>query len=153
MQRNGDGPKVVSLTIPAEPRWLALCRLVLSGLCQLGPVDDETLADLKLAVTEACSNSVRHAYDAGGAGLVSLRYELGDDALSVEVADEGQGFRFDRPLPELASRPDNDLREDEMGLALIHALVDELDIGAGPGGTGTRISFRKQLVGTANGLT
>src|SRR5262245_917208 len=102
MQRNGDGPQVVSLTIPAEPRWLALCRLVRSGLCRLGAVDDEVLADLKLAVTEACSNSVRHAYDEeGGAGVVFVRYELSPRAVSIEVADAGHGFRFDRPVPSL----------------------------------------------------
>src|SRR5262249_4545916 len=128
MQKNGDGPQVVSLTIPAEARWLALCRLVLSGLCRLGPVDDEGLAGLKLAVTEACSNSVRHAYEDGGAGIVDLRYELSTRAVSVEVSDAGHGFRFDRPVPELVPQPEEDLREDEMGLAIIHALVDEVEI-------------------------
>ena len=146
MQRNADGKQVVSLTIPAEARWLALCRLVLSGLGRLGTVDDEALADVKLAVTEACSNSVRHAYsENGAAGLVSLRYELSQDAISVEVSDAGQGFRFDQPVPELGPQPDEDLREDEMGLAIIHALVDEVDIGAGPEGRGTRIAFTKYL--------
>jgi serine/threonine-protein kinase RsbW len=152
MQKNadGDGPRVVSLTIPADPRWLSLCRLVLSGLCRLGPVDDETLADLKLAVTEACSNSVRHAYG-DGSGEVSVRYELGADSLAVEVADAGRGFRFDRPVPELTVVPPEDLREDEMGLAIIHALVDEVDIGQGLDGRGTRISFVKYLAGGPNG--
>jgi len=146
MQRNGDGAQIVSLTIPAEPRWLALCRLVLSGLCRLGPVDDEVLADLKLAVTEACSNSVRHAYAQNGApGLVSLRYELSQRAVIVEVADSGHGFRFDQPVPELGPQPDEELREDEMGLAIIHALVDEVEIGAGPGGQGTKIAFTKYI--------
>src|SRR5437762_99853 len=146
MQRNADSSaQVVSLTIPAEPRWLALCRLVLSGLCRLESVDDEVLADLKLAVTEACSNSVRHAYAENGGGLVSLRYELSPRALTVEVSDAGTGFRFDKPVPELGSQPDEELREDEMGLAIIHALVDEVDIGAGPEGRGTKIFFRKYL--------
>src|SRR5712691_13072064 len=110
MQENVDGGSpVVSLTIPAEPRWLVLCRLVLSGLFRLGPVDDETLADLKLAVTEACSNSVRHAYGENGSGLVSVRYELGADSLAVEISDAGQGFRFDRPVSEPAPQLDQEL--------------------------------------------
>jgi serine/threonine-protein kinase RsbW len=150
MQKNGDGAQVVSLTIPAEPRWLALCRLVLSGLCQLGPIDDEALADLKLAVTEACSNSVRHAYgEDGDAGLVSLRYELTPRAVLVEIADAGHGFRFDRPILELGPQPDEEIREDEMGLAIIHSLVDEVEIGAGPDGRGTKITFAKYLDGAS----
>ena len=146
MAKNADvgAAHVVSLTIPAEPKWLALCRLVLSGLCQLEPVDDETLADLKLAVTEACSNSVRHAYD-NGSGVVSVRYELVGDAVAVEVTDTGQGFAFERPVPELVPQPEEDLREDEMGLAIIHALVDEVEIGTGPEGEGTRIRFTKRF--------
>jgi serine/threonine-protein kinase RsbW len=147
MQTNGDRHvHAVSLTIPGEARWLALCRLVLSGLCQLGPVDDDVVGDLKLAVTEACSNSVRHAYEGnGGGGRISLRYELGGDEVAVEVADAGRGFDFAQPLPELDPQPDEDLREDEMGLAIIHALVDDVEIGAGPEGRGTRIRFAKRL--------
>jgi len=146
MQRNGDGSYVVSLTMPAEPRWLALSRLVLSGICRLGPVDDETLADLKLAVTEACSNSVRHAYgENGNRGLVSVCYRLSPEALAVEIEDTGRGFRFDQPVPEFGPQPDEELREDEMGLAIIHALVDQVEIGAGAEGQGTRITFTKYL--------
>jgi serine/threonine-protein kinase RsbW len=151
MQRNADGAYVVSLVMPAEPKWLALGRLVLAGVCQLGAVDEETLADLKLAVTEACSNSVRHAYEDGGSGEVEVRYELERDSLLVEVSDAGRGFRFDRPLPELGPQPDEELREDEMGLAIIHALADEVDVGAGEEGRGTRIRFRKSLAVGSNG--
>src|SRR5262245_60973230 len=124
MAKNGEAgdARVVSLTLPADAKWLALCRLVLSGLCQVSRVDDETVADLKLAVTEACSNSVRHAYNEGSSGMVTVRYELSEDALFVEVADAGHGFRFDRELPPLGPRLDEDLREDEMGLAIISAL-------------------------------
>ena len=48
--------------IPAKPEYITLCRLALTGISRLRPLGDETLADLKLALTEACSNSVRHAY-------------------------------------------------------------------------------------------
>jgi serine/threonine-protein kinase RsbW len=152
MQRNAESAYVVSLVFPAEPKWLALGRLVLAGVCQLGAVDEETVADLKLAVTEACSNSVRHAYDDDGrGGEVEVRYELEQDGLAVEVSDSGRGFRFDRPLPELGPQPDEELREDEMGLAIIHSLADEVDVGAGAEGRGTRIRFRKSLAPGSNG--
>ena len=141
-----DGPSV-RLTIPAKPEYITLVRLALSGLSRLRPLSEEVLGDLKLAVTEACSNSVRHAYGEDGSGLVSVRYELAADSLAVEITDAGRGFRFDRPVSELAPQSDEDLREDTMGLAIIDALVDELDIGAGVDGRGTRISFVKYLGG------
>ena len=81
----------VRLTIPAKPEYVTLCRLALTGLARTRPVEDEVLADLKLALTEAASNSVRHAYgDAGG--QVEITYSLMRDRLEIEVVDEGEGF-------------------------------------------------------------
>src|SRR5204863_4561656 len=84
-------PRVVRLTIPAKPEYIALGRLTLAGISRVQPVLDETPADLKLALTEACTNSVRHAYADGGGGTVEIRFELGSDRLAVEVVDEGAG--------------------------------------------------------------
>src|SRR2546422_11521282 len=86
-----EGPSV-RLTIPAKPEYITLVRLALSGLSRLRPLSEETLGDLKLAVTEACSNSVRHGYGEGGEGVVEILYELQPDRLGVEVTDEGPGF-------------------------------------------------------------
>src|SRR3954471_14729930 len=83
--------KVVRLTIPARPEYITLCRLALTGLARLRPISDELVADLKLALTEAASNSVRHAYGGGG-GCVEIAYELYGDRLVIEVNDDGAGF-------------------------------------------------------------
>src|SRR2546421_9004255 len=84
--------RTVRLTIPAKAEYITLGRLALVGLSRLRPLSEEVLADLKLALTEACSNSVRHAYDGGAGGMVEIVYELHPDRLVVEVADEGEGF-------------------------------------------------------------
>src|ERR1700675_2160179 len=86
-----DWSQAVRLTIPAKPEYITLGRLALTGLSRLRPVSEEDLGDLKLALTEACTNSVRHAYD-GGAGMVEILYELHDDRLVIEVTDAGEGF-------------------------------------------------------------
>ncbi len=93
MTANGesDAGRTVRLTIPAKPEYITLSRLALSGLSRVRAFSDETLADLKLALTEACSNSVRHAYG-DGEGHVDISFELRDDRLIVEVADDGTGF-------------------------------------------------------------
>ena len=85
------GSRTVRLTIPAKPEYITLSRLALTGLSRVRPLPDETLADLKLALTEACSNSVRHAYG-DGEGHVEISFELRDDRLIVEVSDDGAGF-------------------------------------------------------------
>ena len=86
-----DLGRTVRLTIPAKPEYITLSRLALAGLARVRSFPDEMLADLKLALTEACSNSVRHAYE-DGEGHVDISFELRDDRLIVEVADDGTGI-------------------------------------------------------------
>ena len=102
------------------------------------------LADLKLALTEACSNSVRHAYD-GGDGVVEIVYELLPDSLVVEVTDSGEGFE---PAEDWEAA--DELSEGGLGIAIIRALSDELEIGSPPSG-GSRLRFVKHLSEPAAG--
>src|SRR5207253_8030609 len=94
-----DEARTVRLTIPARAEHITLCRLALTGISRLRPLSEETLADLKLALTEACSNSVRHAYRDGD-GRVEIVYELEPDRLAIEVTDDGAGFEAHRPLTD-----------------------------------------------------
>ena len=128
------------LTIPAKPEYIALVRLALSGLSRLRPLSEETLGDLKLAVTEACTNSVRHGYQEGGGGTIEILYELQPDRFVVEVADDGPGFDAsgDRPT-------DENLVEGGLGIAIIKAVSDEFESGKRSDGRGSRLRFVKLL--------
>jgi serine/threonine-protein kinase RsbW len=128
----------VRLTIPARAEYVLLGRLALSGVTRTRPLDDETMNDLKLAVTEACSNSVRHAYSENG-GTVDIVYELHGDRLVVEVSDDGAGF----DPSELAEA--GELTEGGLGIAIIRALVDEFEVGERRDGRGSRLRFVKFL--------
>lgn len=130
---------LVALTIPARPEYVALCRLALTGLARTRALSAELVADLKLALTEACSNSVRHAYEEGRHGTVEVRYDLGDDHIAVEVADDGAGFD-----PRTLERAQESLDEGGLGIAIIRAVTDELEIGLRPEG-GSRLRFMKYL--------
>src|SRR5690348_18174779 len=90
------GARAVTLRIPAKPEYITLCRLALTGLGQLRGIAEDTMADLKLALTEAVSNSVRHAYGPNGEGSVDVRYELHPDRHGIEVVDDGEGFDPER---------------------------------------------------------
>jgi serine/threonine-protein kinase RsbW len=135
---NGGVP-TVRLTIPAKAEYITLVRLALSGLSQSRRLPDETLHDLKLAVTEACSNSVRHAYRDGRNGSVEIVYELHPDRLVVEVSDDGQGFA----TPEPVRADDGSLTEGGLGIAIIRELADELEFGPGSRGQGSRLRLVK----------
>ena len=133
-----ESPGVIELSIPAKAEYIVLCRLALTGLARRRALDPEVLADLKLALTEACTNSIRHAYEEDGAGTVEVRYVLSADRLSIEVVDEGSGFD-----PEAAPRADGELDEGGLGIAIIRAVVDELDIESD--GSGSALRFTKFL--------
>jgi serine/threonine-protein kinase RsbW len=129
----------VKLTIPARPEYITLGRLALTGISRLREgFSPELLGDLKLALTEACSNSVRHAY-ANGTGTVEIVYELYPDRLEVVVVDHGEGFTL---------QPDrnghDELSEGGLGIAIIEALSDELEITQRDEG-GSRLRFVKKL--------
>ncbi len=137
---SGNDAVAVRLSIPAKPEYISLGRLALTGLSRLRAFPEDVLADLKLALTEACTNSVRHAYD-GGEGIVEILYELHPDRLVVEVTDTGEGFEHDDIEPE---DPD-ELSEGGLGIAIIQGLAGELEIGRGNGG-GSRLRVRGNLV-------
>jgi len=130
-----------TLVFPARPEYLVLARLALTGVARLAPVDEEALADLRLAVTEAAANACRHAYGASG-GDVTVHLSLGDDdLLEVVVEDDGPGF----DQGAVQEWDAQELGEDGMGLAIIRAIAEDVQIGPREDGTGTRLRFTRSL--------
>jgi anti-sigma regulatory factor (Ser/Thr protein kinase) len=105
------------LTLPARAENVAVVRHAFGGLGDALDVPDHALADVKLAVTEACTNVVVHAYPDGD-GPMAVSAGLYDGALTVVVADEGRGI-----LP----RPDSPGLG--LGLPLIATLASSLELG------------------------
>lgn len=136
-----DGGRTVELRIPAKAEYITLCRLALTGLGQLREIPEDTMADLKLALTEAVSNSVRHAYGPEGEGSVGVRYELHPDRLGIEVVDDGEGFDPD----ESPSVDGEELSEGGLGIAIIRSIADDFEIRSSPGVRGSSLRFVKRL--------
>jgi serine/threonine-protein kinase RsbW len=132
--------RTVRLTIPAKPEYITLSRLALSGLSRVRPFPDATIADLKLALTEACSNSVRHAY-VNGDGHVEISFQLQPDRLVIEVSDDGAGFQLDQSTRDAEA----ELTEGGLGIAIIRSIADEVEIDGGAEGRGSRLRFMKLL--------
>jgi len=137
-----DGIRTIHLRIPAKAEYITLCRLALTGLAQLRDIGEDTMADLKLALTEAVSNSVRHAYGEQGDGHVDVTYELRPDRLDIQVVDDGNGFDPDvAPTVE-----EEELSEGGLGIAIIRTIADEFEIDSKLGARGSRLRFVKLLV-------
>jgi serine/threonine-protein kinase RsbW len=119
----------IRLTLPARPENVAVVRHVLGALAEALALPDAVTEDMRLAVTEACTNVVRHAY-AGDEGSIDVVVRPRGEALEVVVSDSGRGFG---PSPDTAGPG--------LGLALIAALADTLEIERGLD-TGSRLVMR-----------
>jgi serine/threonine-protein kinase RsbW len=106
----------IRLTLPARPENVAVVRHVLGALGEVLNLSDSTREDIRLAVTEACTNVVRHAYADDG-GTIDVVVRPRGDALEVTVSDAGRGG-----VPS----PDNG--GPGLGLPLIAALADSVEI-------------------------
>ena len=125
-----DAPDL-ELTLPARPENVAVARHAIGGFADVLDVPDQTLADVKLAVTEACTNVVVHAYP-GGEGPITLRATVVDGMLRVVVSDEGRGRIPRADSPGLG-----------LGLPLIATLAESLELGTGDNEqTEVRMAFR-----------
>ena len=133
--------EVIELEIPARAEFVALARLVVSALAASDSnLADERIDDLKLAVSEACTNAIE-AHDAAGSDeRVLVRCRAGEDALEVCVEDRGHGFDpAELPDHPPVTDPDRLKFERGLGIPLIRALVDEVEFSSSGGGTAVRI--------------
>jgi len=136
--------EVVELEIPARAEFVALARLVVSAIAASdSTLADERIDDLKLAVSEACTNAI----EAHGAIPTDERVLLrcSADGGAVEVAIQDQGGGFDpAQLPDHppVTDPDRLKFERGLGIPLIRALVDEVEFSSSGSGTSVRLLMR-----------
>jgi serine/threonine-protein kinase RsbW len=132
---------VIVLEIPPRLDYLAIVRLVVATAAALDPpLPDSRLDDLRLAVTEACSNAIKaHRPDAAGDPVV-ITCHLDEDRFQVEIHDRGPGFDPDAltALPE-PSDPSRLQHESGLGIPLIKVLTD--DVTFRPAADGTVVSM------------
>ena len=118
--------EVFRRTFPAEAHQLATMRAELRTWLERSGLPTETQEDVVLACTEAATNAIEHAY-IGRRGDVLIEAESEDGALQVSVSDHG---RWRHP------RPDDSRGR---GLELVRAVIDDIDVERGEGGTTVRM--------------
>ncbi|HET7488299.1 MAG TPA: ATP-binding protein [Acidimicrobiales bacterium] len=137
-----QGP-VIELEIPARAEYVGLARLVVSSLATARrALADERIDDLKLAVSEACTNAIEAHAGAERQERVTVRWSEGDDRLLVQIDDRGPGFDPGQ-LPEHppVTDPERLNFERGLGIPLIRTLVDEVDFNPSDSGTSVRLTM------------
>ncbi len=121
----------LELKLPARAENVAVIRHVLSGIGDALSLHPEVLSDVKLAVSEACSNAVVHAYGEGEPGLLDLEISAHSAQIEVVVRDHGRGMMPRADSPGLG-----------VGLPLMASLTESLELtNRTDGGTEVRMCF------------
>jgi serine/threonine-protein kinase RsbW len=114
----------VVLELPSSSEYILLARLVVSCAGQLAGFEPEDVYDLKLAVTEAATNVIRHA----AVESFQIEYRVHPRAVEIAVVDRGGGF----DVEELTGNLDE---HGGFGLAVIQSLIDEVVVDSTASGT------------------
>ncbi|MBN6888575.1 serine/threonine-protein kinase RsbW [Cytobacillus horneckiae] len=122
----------IEMKIPSKAEYVGIIRLTLSGIASRMGFSYDEIEDLKIAISEACTNAVQHAYKNNDKGEVLIGFGLYKDKLEVMVADSGKSFDFNQAKNGAGPYNPNDsvefLREGGLGLYLIETLMDEVKI-------------------------
>jgi len=141
MTSAGVTSSVIELEIPARAEYVGLARLVVSSLASSRrTLADDRIDDLKLALSEACTNAIEAHAEVGVHEAVLVRWTEGDDRLEVEVEDRGPGFD-PSTLPEHppVTDPERLNFERGLGIPLIRSLVDEVSFARAEYGMAVRM--------------
>jgi serine/threonine-protein kinase RsbW len=118
------------LSLPAKSENLGRVRRAVTDFAAALGLDNETISDLRLAVNEACSNVVRHAYNGQEQGPMRVEARPVGDSLVVLVNDNGRG------LSRVSSDPGAGL-----GLRVASAVSDSFEVHQKTAGTEVRLAF------------
>jgi serine/threonine-protein kinase RsbW len=138
--------ELVRLEIPALPAFVGVARTVVAAVAtSVRGIDDDRLEDLRIAVSEACTNAVEAHQAVGRRQRVVLRCLIEPAALEIRVEDSGRGF----DPASVPTRPPvidtADLGPERgWGLQLIRALVDDVRFVPSDEGTAVHLSMRRQ---------
>ena len=129
-------PEPIVLEVPSSSEYVLLARLAVSCVGRLAGFEPEDVYDLKLAVTEAATNVIRHA----AVDSFLVEYKVFPGAVEITVIDEGGGF----DVEELTGGPSE---HGGFGHAVIRSLVDEVILNSTAGG-GTRLKMIRRRTPT-----
>ncbi|MFN0029207.1 MAG: ATP-binding protein [Acidimicrobiales bacterium] len=139
-RRQPNGDRVLELQIPPQRDYLVLARELVAAANQDAGLDPLRLDNLQLAVSEACTNAIEAHESRGVQHPIAIRAAVSDVGVEVVISDRGGGFdpagAVTLPEPEDPRRLEF---EHGLGLGLMRALSDRLEIHSSPAGTAVRV--------------
>ena len=112
--------ETIKMEIASNPQYVSVIRLTTSGIANKIGFCLEDIEDIKVAVSEACANAIKHSLD----NKFSVEYTIFENGLTITIIDSGKGYDVDSiDVPNL-----EEPKESGLGLFIIQSLMDEVDI-------------------------
>lgn len=128
--------ETIKMEISSNPEYVSIIRLTTSGIANKVGFCIDDIEDLKVAISEACTNAIKHSSD----DTFTIIYSIMLNGLTIEIIDNGKGYDKNS-----VTEPDLDnLKESGMGLFIIESLMDEVNVESEKG-KGTTIKMTKYL--------
>ncbi|GIO87731.1 serine-protein kinase RsbW [Paenibacillus faecis] len=139
-----DEVQKVVICLPATAEFVDIVRLNLYGIASKMGFSYEEIEDMKVAVSEACNNSVLYAYKDTN-GMMEVTFEIIGDALSITVRDEGESFDSWGERSTLHDKNLNEAQIGGLGFYLMQALMDDVSV-MNEAGKGTKVVMTRRLM-------
>ncbi|MMZ64003.1 Serine-protein kinase RsbW [compost metagenome] len=139
-----DEVQKVVISLPATAEFVDIVRLNLYGIASKMGFSYEEIEDMKVAVSEACNNSVLYAYKDTN-GTMEVTFEIIGDALSITVRDEGESFDSWGERSTLHDKNLNEAQIGGLGFYLMQALMDDVSV-MNEAGKGTKVVMTRRLM-------
>ncbi|MFA5879061.1 MAG: anti-sigma B factor RsbW [Candidatus Margulisiibacteriota bacterium] len=125
-------PLEINLTLPCLSEFVAIIRLMVSGIATRMNFTIEEIEDIKIAVSEACTNSVQYAYKDKKDGKLNVVCHIIDNKLDIIIKDSGKGFN----LQQVEQNKKDNVNPNKFGLGLgftfMKSLMDEVSVETDP---------------------
>ena len=126
----------VIIILPAKSEYVSTARLTASSVSTRAGFNIDEVEDIKVAVSEACTNAIKHSSDE----KFYVTFELLENGLTIEIEDKGTGYDMDCIAEPDLSNP----KENGLGLFIIRTLMDEVST-TSKNNQGTIVKMTKYL--------
>ncbi|WP_168119684.1 anti-sigma B factor RsbW [Paenibacillus sp. HB172176] len=130
--------KAIQLQIPAEAENIDLVRICLYGVANKLGFSYEDIEDMKVAVSEACSNAVIHGSSDRGADGIWVRFQTDESTFAISIINKGGVFPYEEVRSQaspIQASETSELKVGGLGIYLMEALMDEVAVNTTEQGT------------------
>ena len=138
---NSLKPEAIELKLPAKTEYMKVVRMSIAGISERMHFSVDDIEDIKIAVCEACINSIRHGYQekVSEENLIYARFIIHPKKLEIIITDSGKGFDTSRVDEYLAKPGDEKVEGIGLGIQLMKTLMNGVKYSSSANGTKVRL--------------